>query len=437
MKKFTWGVATSSYQIEGAVNEGGRSPSIWDTFCKVPGAVVNGDNGDTACDHYHRYNTDLDLIKWLGVDAYRFSTSWSRVLPEGTGRVNKEGIDFYNRLIDGALARGIEPWITMYHWDLPQILQDRGGWCNRDSADWFAEYADVLSRSFGDRVSNWITFNEPLCIAWIGNLWGDMAPGIKDLSSAVKVAHHILLAHGKSVPIIRQNIKSAKVGITLNITPSSTLTTNSDDLSAVALNDCWDHEWFLDPLFEKKYPEKMVNRINCDLPIQTGDFDVIAAPLDFLGINYYFRQTIVAAPENSPVPARDVERSGVPRTAMGWEIHAPTFTKLLLNINQKYHPNEIFITENGSAWDDLIIDGQIHDLDRIKYLQSHLDAIFAAKSQGVPVNGYFAWSLLDNFEWAYGYEKRFGLFYVDYQTQKRIPKKSAFYYRNLILHRAT
>lgn len=256
MKNFTWGVATSSYQIEGAVSEGGRSPSIWDTYCQVPGAIVNGDNGDIACDHYHRYNEDLDLIKWLGVDAYRFSIAWSRILPDGVGRVNKEGIDFYNRLIDGALARGIQPWITMYHWDLPQILQDRGGWCNRESVDWFTEYADVLSQNFGDRVTNWITFNEPLCIAWIGNLWGGMAPGIRDLNTAVKVAHHILLAHGKSVPIIRRNVKLAKVGITLNITPSSTLTENPEDLLAVALNDSWDHEWFLDPLFAKEYPKK-------------------------------------------------------------------------------------------------------------------------------------------------------------------------------------
>lgn len=437
MKNFTWGVATSSYQIEGAVSKGGRSPSIWDTYCQVPGAIVNGDNGDIACDHYHRYNEDLDLIKWLGVDAYRFSIAWSRILPDGVGRVNKEGIDFYNRLIDGALARGIQPWITMYHWDLPQILQDRGGWCNRESVDWFTEYADVLSQNFGDRVTNWITFNEPLCIAWIGNLWGGMAPGIRDLNTAVKVAHHILLAHGKSVPIIRQNVKLAKIGITLNITPSSTLTENPEDLLAVALNDSWDHEWFLDPLFAKEYPKKMVDRIPFELPIHLGDFDIIATPIDFLGINYYFRQTIAADPEISPVPVKDVKRIGVPRTAMGWEIHPPTFTKLLININQKYKPKEIFITENGSAWNDLIIDEKIKDSERIEYLQSHLDAILDAKSKGVPINGYFAWSLLDNFEWAYGYEKRFGLFYVDYQTQKRTPKESAFYYRDLILNRTT
>ena len=437
MKKFIWGVATSAYQIEGAANEGGRSPSIWDTFCKISGAISNGDNGDIACDHYHRYEEDLNHIKWLGVDAYRFSIAWSRILPDGVGRVNKEGVDFYNRIIDGALALGIEPWITMYHWDLPQILQDRGGWSNRESVDWFVEYADVLTRNFGDRVKNWITFNEPLCIAWIGNLWGDMAPGIKDLPTALSVAHHILLAHGKSIPVIRQNVKSAKVGITLNITPSSSLTDSPEDLLAVELNDGWDHEWFLDPLFSKKYPEKIVSILSCDLPIYSGDFEIISEPIDFLGINYYFRQTIPNAPENSPVPAKEVERIGVPRTAMGWEIHSQTFTDLLLKIHQKYHPKEIFITENGSAWNDIIVDGEINDLERIEYLQSHLDAIAAAKSKGVLINGYFAWSLLDNFEWAYGYEKRFGLFYLDYQTQKRTPKNSAFYYRNLILNGST
>lgn len=435
MSRFLWGVATSSYQIEGAVDKDGRTPSIWDTFSRIPGAVANNENGDIACDHYHRYEEDLDLISWLGVDAYRFSISWSRVMPDGTGRINQKGIDFYNRLIDGLIARGIEPWLTMYHWDLPQALQDRGGWANRDSVEWFAEYAQVLSKNFGDRVKKWMTFNEPLCIAWIGHLWGGMAPGIKDLTTAIRVSHHLLLAHGTAIPIIRENSRDSKVGIVLNITPASTLTDNPEDQRVVELSDDWDHHWFLQPLFKGNYPERIMKLLQKTPPIQPGDMDTISRSIDFLGINYYFRQTISPDPSAEPFPFKDVERLGVPRTAMGWEIHPQTFTDLLTNIYQRYKTPPIYITENGSAWDDVIVDGFIDDKERISYLDSHLEAIGKAKNSGVPIHGYFAWSLLDNFEWAYGYEKRFGLIHVDYNNQKRTPKASAHHLRKLILNR--
>ena len=437
MSNFLWGVATSSYQIEGATEEDGRSPSIWDTFAKIPGAVSNGESGAGACDHYHRYSADLDLIQWLGVSAYRFSVAWPRVLPEGTGKVNLKGIDFYDRLIDGMLARGIEPWLTMYHWDLPQILQDRGGWANRSSVDWFAEYANVLSEKYGDRVKRWMTLNEPLCIAWIGNLWGEMAPGIRDLDTALRVAHHLLLAHGRAVPIIRENSPDSKVGIVLNITPASTLEESEESKNAIELSDAFDHEWFLNPLFERSYPRNVLEILKTHPPVEEGDFEEISRPIDFLGINYYFRQTITYAPHNYPIPIAGVDRVGVPRTAMGWEIHPQTFTNLLIKIHNRYKPRSIFITENGSAWDDSLIDGKILDKGRIDYLRSHLDAIDRAKEVGVPIDGYFAWSLLDNFEWAYGYEKRFGLFHVDYSSQMRTPKESAYYYKNLILNSAT
>jgi len=433
LSKFLWGVATSSYQIEGAVNDGGRSPTIWDTFAKIPGAIAHGESGAIACDHYNRYNEDLDLIKWLGVSAYRFSVAWSRVLPDGVGRINQRGIDFYDRLVDGMLERGIEPWLTLYHWDLPQILQDKGGWANRLSVEWFAEYAYVLSSHLGDRVKRWMTFNEPLCIAWIGNLWGEMAPGIKDLQTSLNVAHHLLVAHGRAIPIIRSNSRDSQVGIVLNITPASTLGESAAEKQAIALSDAWDHEWFLNPLFEKSYPKEILNIIKQEPPVFPGDFADISQPIDFLGLNYYFRQTIAPAQANYPIPVRDVERENVRRTAMGWEIHPETFTNLLIKISTRYKPQSIYITENGSAWDDQLIDGKIIDTDRIAYLQAHLDAIFKAKAAGAPVNGYFAWSLLDNFEWAYGYEKRFGLIHVDYSTQRRTPKESAHYYRKLIL----
>jgi beta-glucosidase len=429
---FKWGVSTSSYQIEGAAREDGRGPSIWDTFSRIPGAVANSDNGDIACDHYHRFEEDLDLIKWLGVGAYHFSIAWPRVIPNATGKINQKGIDFYDRLIDGALARGIEPWPTLYHWDLPQAAQDRGGWNNRECAYWFAEYAHEMAEHFGDRIKNWVTINEPFCSAWLGHLYGVMAPGIKDLQTAINASHHLLLGHGLATEALREVSSEFKVGITLNFTPAITLGHSDQDALAVKLADGFDNRWFADPVFKGAYPADIVTAFGKEVPIRPGDLKLISSPLDFLGLNYYFRQTVAYDPSVKPLPYSQVRAPNVERTGMDWEVHSETFTDLLLRINKDYSPKEFFITENGSAWDDEVVDGKVDDPNRVSYLERHLDAMFKSKEQGVPINGYFAWSLMDNFEWAYGYAKRFGLIYVDYETQKRIPKSSAYYYRERI-----
>jgi len=434
MSEFIWGVATSSYQIEGAANEGGRGQSIWDTFCKVPGKVANFDNGDIACDHYHRYKEDLDLMKWMGVKAYRFSVAWPRVIPDGVGRVNEMGLDFYDRLIDSLLEREIAPWLTMYHWDLPEALQLRGGWNNREVVEWFGEYAEMLTSRFGDRVKNWMTLNEPLCSAWLGHLYGDMAPGIKDLQTALNVSHHLLMSHGLACQVIRSNVSEANVGIVINVTPAVPATDSQEDSNAAQLADGFDNRWFLDPVFGRTYPADVIDTLGASPEIHSGDMKLIAQDLDFLGVNFYFRQTVAADQNSKPLPIRSVNRENVKRTAMNWEVHPQAFEEILLRISKEYSPKAIYITENGSAWNDEVINGEIIDDERIDYLARHLDAMRSAREQGAPILGYFAWSFLDNFEWAYGYEKRFGLIYVDYKTQKRTPKKSAFFYRQLLLN---
>ena len=427
---FTWGVATSSYQIEGAATAGGRGPSIWDTFSRVPGAVINGDSGDVACDHYHRYNEDLDLIKWLGVNAYRFSIAWPRIFPQGAGSPNQAGIDFYDRLIDGALERGITPWPTLYHWDLPQALEDKGGWNSRATSERFAEYAHLMAEKFGDRVKNWTTLNEPFCSAWLGYLYGVMAPGIKDLQTAINASHHLLLGHGLATQAIRSVASDLRVGIVLNLTPAIPL--NEKDELAAKYADGFDNRWYADPVFKGSYPQDIVEGFGKEVPIHAGDMQSISAPLDFLGINFYTRQTVTLDESAKPLPYRPVMVDGVERTAMGWEVHPESLTNIIMRVHRDYAPKEIYITENGSAWDDSVINDKVDDPRRVSYLERHLDAMLAAKAQGAPVHGYFAWSLMDNFEWAFGYSKRFGIVYVDYETQKRIPKSSALYYRERI-----
>ena len=434
MSEFIWGVATSSYQIEGAANEDGRGQSIWDTFCKVPGKVANFDNGDIACDHYHRFKEDLDLMKWMGVKAYRFSVAWPRVIPDGVGRVNEMGLDFYDRLIDSLLEREIAPWLTMYHWDLPEALQLRGGWNNREVVEWFGEYGEVLTSRFGDRVKNWMTLNEPLCSAWLGHLYGDMAPGIKDLQTALNVSHNLLMSHGLACQVIRSNVSEANVGIVINVTPAVPATDSQVDSNAAQLADGFDNRWFLDPVFGRTYPADVIDALGASPEIHSGDMKLIAQDLDFLGVNFYFRQTVAADQNSKPLPIRSVNRENVKRTAMNWEVHPQAFEEILLRISKEYSPKAIYITENGSAWNDEVINGEIIDDERIDYLVRHLDAMRSARNQGAPILGYFAWSFLDNFEWAYGYEKRFGLIYVDYKTQTRTPKKSALFYRQLLLN---
>ncbi|MFM7500502.1 MAG: GH1 family beta-glucosidase [Actinomycetota bacterium] len=434
MNEFLWGVATSSYQIEGAANEDGRGQSIWDTFCKVPGKVANFDSGDIACDHYHRYKEDLDLMKWMGVKAYRFSVAWPRVIPDGVGKINEMGLDFYDRLIDSLLEREIAPWLTMYHWDLPEALQLRGGWNNREILEWFGAYAEVLTSRFGDRVKNWMTLNEPLCSAWLGHLYGDMAPGIKDLQTALNVSHNLLMSHGLACQVIRSNVSEANVGIVINVTPAVPATDSQEDSNAAQLVDGFDNRWFLNPVFGRTYPADVIDALGASPEIHSGDMKLIAQDLDFLGVNFYFRQTVAADQNSKPLPIRSVNRENVKRTAMNWEVHPQAFEEILLRISKEYSPKAIYITENGSAWNDEVINDEIIDDERTDYLVRPLDAMKTARSQGAPILGYFAWSFLDNFEWAYGYEKRFGLIYVDYKTQKRTPKKSAFYYRQLLLN---
>ncbi|MGA0052299.1 MAG: GH1 family beta-glucosidase, partial [Candidatus Nanopelagicaceae bacterium] len=373
-------------------------------------------------------------MKWMGVKAYRFSVAWPRVIPDGVGRVNEMGLDFYDRLIDSLLEREIAPWLTMYHWDLPEALQIRGGWNNREVVEWFGEYAEMLTSRFGDRVKNWMTLNEPLCSAWLGHLYGDMAPGIKDLQTALNVSHHLLMSHGLACQVIRSNVSEANVGIVINVTPAVPATDSQEDSNAAQLADGFDNRWFLDPVFGRTYPADVIDTLGASPEIHSGDMKLIAQDLDFLGLNFYFRQTVAADQNSKPLPIRSVNRENVKRTAMNWEVHPQAFEEILLRISKEYSPKAIYITENGSAWNDEVINGEIIDDERIDYLARHLDAMRSAKNQGAPILGYFAWSFLDNFEWAYGYEKRFGLIYVDYKTQKRTPKKSAFFYRQLLLN---
>lgn len=433
MSKFLWGAATAAYQIEGAAKSDGRSPSIWDTFSETPGKTHQGDTGLVACDHYNRYPEDVQIMKWMGVNAYRFSISWTRILPDGIGSVNQAGIDFYNRLIDELLAQGIEPWITIYHWDLPQVLQDRGGWVNRECADWFAEYTQVLVENFGDRVNNWITINEPHCTAWFGYFRGWFAPGIADLQASIDAAHHLLLGHGKAVRVIKKRYPHANVGFAPGLTPVEAASESVEDLAAARFMDGYDIRWFMDPVYGRGYPQDVIDRLGVQPPVLDDDLEVIATPTDFLGVNFYLRQVMKADPENEFFGVGGVDIPNAKVTGMGWEVHPQSLTNLLMRIDQDYAPAEIYITENGSAWDDIIdTQNRIEDIDRVEYLRDHLTAMQVAIDSGVPVNGYFAWSLLDNFEWTAGYSKRFGLIYVDYETMERHPKQSAHWYRQHI-----
>jgi beta-glucosidase len=427
-KDFLWGVAASSYQIEGGGLSEGRGESIWDRFSHTPGKVVNGDTGDVACDHLHRYKEDVAIMAELGVHAYRFSIAWPRVIPQGTGRINEQGLDFYDRLVDELLRHGIQPFATLYHWDFPQALQDRGGWASPDSVAWFAEYTDVMTRALGDRVKAWITHNEPWCISILSNLLGQHAPGLTDAPTAYRVAHHLNLSHAAAMNVIRQNCPGVPAGITLNLCPPVPSDPNKpEDVAAAQYFDGWFNRWFLDPVFKGQYPADMVE--NLGEALDGIDLDAVkaaAVPMDFLGINYYNR-AVIAADGQPQLPA-DAEY-----TAMGWEVYPQGLTDLLVRVQRDYAPKAIYITENGAAFDDPEpADGIVEDPRRVAYLESHIQACDEAIIQGVPLKGYFAWSLMDNFEWAYGYEKRFGIVYVDYATQKRTFKRSARFYQDVI-----
>ncbi|MFE2375299.1 GH1 family beta-glucosidase [Streptomyces sp. NPDC059398] len=430
---FTWGVATAAYQIEGAVAEDGRSPSIWDTFSHLPGKIDNADHGDTACDHYHRWREDIGLMKQLGVDAYRFSVAWPRVVPGGDGPINEKGLAFYDRLVDGLLEAGITPFPTLYHWDLPQTLQDRGGWPARETAEHFAEYAGVVARRLGDRVKDWTTLNEPLCSSWIGHLEGRMAPGLTDITAAVRTSYHLHLGHGLATQAIRAAVPGARVGIVNNLSPCEAATEREEDRAAAVRADGHTNRWWLDPIHGRGYPQDMVDLYGVDLPVRAGDLDTIAAPLDWLGVNYYFRNVVTDDP-TGPLPhARQVYLPGARHTAMDWEVNADGLENILLRLADEYGARKIYVTENGSAYPDVVrADGSVDDPERVQYLDEHLAACARAARKGVPLAGYFAWSLLDNFEWAYGYDKRFGLVHVDYATQRRTVKSSGHRYADIV-----
>ncbi|MEU1282155.1 GH1 family beta-glucosidase [Streptomyces sp. NPDC005805] len=435
---FAWGTATSAYQIEGAVAEGGRSPSIWDTFSHTPGKTDNDDHGDTACDHYHRWREDIALMKELGTNAYRLSAAWPRVVPGGDGPVNGEGLDFYDRLVDGLLEAGIEPNVTVYHWDLPQVLQDRGGWTERDTAHHLASYATALAGRLGDRVTRWATLNEPLCSAWIGHLEGRMAPGLTDLTTAVRASYHLLLGHGLAAQAIRAAAPGAQVGIVNNLSTVLPASDRPEDLAAARRMDGHTNRWWLDPVHGRGFPRDMTELYGVELPERPGDAETIAAELDWLGLNYYFPQVVADDPHGPAPYARQVRRPGVPRTGMDWEIEAEGIETLLLRLTEEYGARRLYVTENGSAYPDVVgPDGTVDDPERAGYLLGHLAACARAARRGAPLAGYYAWSLLDNFEWAYGYGKRFGLVHVDYTTQARTVKGSGRAYADVIgRHRA-
>jgi beta-glucosidase len=427
---FRWGAATASYQIEGAATEDGKGPSIWDTFCRVPGAIHTGDTGDVACDHYHRYREDVGLMQGLGFNAYRPSISWPRIFPTGSGQVNAKGLDFYDRLIDALLEAKITPLVTLYHWDLPQALQDQGGWQNRDTCTAFADYAETVAGRLGDRVQHWITHNEPAVTAWAGYMIGHHAPGLHEYEAGGQVAHHLLLSHGLALQAIRAASKAqAQVGITLNLHPVYPASQHEADLAEAEQARARFYHWFMDPIFLGTYPTAALQAYGIAAPrIEEGDMDLISAPLDFLGVNYY--SPIRIASSQSGASDR---RPGAEYTEMGWEVYPEGLRDLLVQINRDFAPPAIYITENGAAYNDVLEeDGTVNDPARQRYLQGHLCMAHEAIQQGVPLKGYFAWSLMDNFEWAFGYSKRFGIIYVEYETQQRFIKQSGNWYGEVI-----
>ena len=456
-RSFLFGAATAAFQIEGASSTDGRTDSIWDTFCRVPGAVINADDGSVACDHYHRYPDDVALMKRLGLDAYRFSVSWPRVRP-GHGPVNPKGIAFYDSLVDELLTAGIEPWLTLYHWDLPQELEDGGGWANRDTAYRFTEYALSVHEALGDRVTRWTTLNEPWCAAFLGYAAGAHAPGRQEPSAAVAAAHHLLLGHGMTVEALRAADPALSLGITLNLTVVDPVDpANAGDLDAARRIDGQVNRIFLDPLLRGEYPLDVVDDLAVVWPaglVHDGDLAVIAAPLDFVGVNYYHGESVsrvpaapreaMEAPTDRPTTTPFPGAEGIffhprdlPRTAMDWEVQPEGLTRLLVRLHEEYSAPVLYVTENGAAYDDEVsADGQVHDVERVAYLEQHLDAVAVAINAGADVRGYFYWSLLDNFEWAWGYAKRFGIVHVDYETQQRTLKDSALRYAEIIAARS-
>jgi beta-glucosidase len=437
---FLWGAATAAYQIEGAPDADGKGPSIWDTFSHTPGKTFHGDTGDVACDSYHRYPDDIEMLKRLGVGAYRFSLSWPRIQADGRGVANSKGLDYYNRVIDALLEAGIEPAVTLYHWDLPQALQDKGGWANRDIAEAFAEYAAIAGEAFGDRVHKWITLNEPWVVAHVGYRDGRHAPGLREPAQAVAANHHQLLAHGRAVQALRSTAAATEIGITLNLAVVRPVTPEAED--AAAELEARQNGVYLGPLFSGGYPERLTSDYSpAKVPglVQDDDLATIAAPLDFLGVNFYFPNYVGLAHPDGELRRGEswagpgtvaVQPDGLPKTAMNWLVEPSSIRELLTRVVAPLTGElPIYITENGSSWYDYVTqDGRVEDYERVSYLQGQLTALHEAIADGVNLRGYFAWSLLDNFEWAEGYAKRFGLVYVDFATQQRILKLSGEFF---------
>jgi beta-glucosidase len=427
---FAWGAATAAYQIEGAVREDGRGESIWDRFSAVPGKVFEGDSGAVACDSYHRYREDVRLMRDLGLNAYRFSIAWPRIIPEGRGRPNAAGLDFYDRFVDELLENGIEPYATLYHWDLPQALEERGGWPERDTVEAFAQYVEMIAARLGDRVSHWITQNEPWVIAWLGYGLGEHAPGRANEADAIAAAHHVLLSHGRALEVLRRDAPGAEVGITIDVIPMHPRTGSAADVAAARAEDLIRNRWLVDPVLRGTYPDELLLRWEELLPAGwKDDLALIRAPLDFFGVNYYRRHIVRAAADGSPVVVDPPEGE---LTAMGWEVYPDGLYELLVQLRDDYDVPPLYVTENGAAFPDHRMNGTVEDPARTAYLESHLRSISRALEAGVPVHGYFVWSLLDNFEWARGFSKRFGIVYVDYETLERVPKASYRWYRDFI-----
>ncbi|MBV8034796.1 GH1 family beta-glucosidase [Roseateles sp.] len=427
---FVWGVATSSFQIEGAAHADGKGESVWDRFCKQPGAIADASNGDIACDHYNRLEEDLDLIASLGVNCYRFSVAWPRVQPLGQGNWNPKGLDFYERLVDGLKARGIQAFATLNHWDLPQGLQERGGWNERNTVHRFVDYARHVQARLGDRLDGLTTHNEPWVVAVLGHEQGSFAPGIKSRGIAAQVSHHLLLSHGLALQALRADGARSPLGIVLNLSSCVPATAMPADIAAARMADARGRRWYADPLFKGCYPDEVLAELGADAPIvQPGDMAAIEQPMDYLGVNYYARTVVAASGADW-----DARQRGLPVTDMGWEIYPQGLADLLCLLHRDY-PGlpPVYVTENGGAFkDQAVVNGRVQDDDRIAYLREHIAAVASALQQGVPMAGYMVWSLMDNFEWASGYQKRFGIVHVDYRTLARTPKASADWYRDFL-----
>lgn len=425
---FAWGTATASFQIEGATKEDGRGESIWDRFASVPGNILTGETGDPASDSYHRYPEDIAVMGELGVNAYRFSVAWPRIIPDGDGDVNAAGLDYYDRVVDALLAAGVTPFITLYHWDLPQALQDRGGWANRATVDAYARYTDIVVARLGDRVTQWMTHNEPWCVSILSHEIGAHAPGLKNRKIALQVAHNVLVSHGLAVPIIRSRCPTAQVGIVLNFNPTYPATDSEADQRLARMYHAKFNLWFVDPVAGRGYPQDAWLDYGADVPeIQAGDMEAIQVPLDFLGVNYYSWHISHdrAGSAGHPIINRP---NPVHMMARGWQIVPHALKDLLTWLHQDYAFPALYITENGATYDDVLWEGRVHDLARLEYLRRHIEILPGLIEAGIPLRGYFCWSLVDNFEWAAGTRDRFGLAYTDFATQQRVLKDSGYWY---------